>query len=120
MKTDIIFTRTRLPLEEEYAHLAKLGSIEMPNGLCYLAAATRKAGYKTEIIDAHAMNLSNNKLTNVIINKNPKYVGISANTININKYIYSCRLGKESKKLKPTNNDDSWWASYNSCSSGDS
>ena len=98
MKTDIIFTRPRLSLEEEYGHLAKVGSIEMPNGLCYLAASTRKAGYKTEIIDAHAMNLSNDKLTNLIINKNPKYVGISANTINI----YSTAdLAKKIKNIKP-------------------
>ena len=83
-------------MEEEYGHLAKVGSVEMPNGLCYLAASTRKAGYKTEIIDAHAMNLPNNKLADLIINKNPKYVGISANTINI----YSAAdLAKKIKNL---------------------
>jgi len=98
MKTDIIFTRPRLSMEEEYGHLAKVGSVEMPNGLCYLAASTRKSGYKTEIIDAHAMNISNGKLTDLIINKNPKYVGISANTINI----YSAAdLAKKVKKLNP-------------------
>lgn len=98
MKPDIIFTRTRLPLEEEYGHLAKLGSVEMPNGLCYLAASTRKAGFKTEIIDAHAMNLSNDKLTDLIINEDPKYVGISANTINI---YTAADLAKKVKKINP-------------------
>ena len=98
MKTDIIFTRVQLPLEEEYGHLAKIGNVEMPNGLCYLAASTRKAGYKTEIIDAHAMNISNDKLTNLIINKKTKYVGISANTINI----YSAAdLSKKVKDINP-------------------
>lgn len=38
MKTDIIFTRPRLSFEEEYGHLAKVGSVEMPNGICVLAA----------------------------------------------------------------------------------
>lgn len=98
MKIDVIFTRPRLSFEEEYGHLAKVGSVEMPNGLCYLAASTRKAGFKTEIIDAHAMNLSNDKLTDLIIEKNPKFVGVSANTINI----YSTAdLAKKVKKRNP-------------------
>ena len=98
MKPKIIFTRTLLPFEEEYGHLSKVGSVEMPNGLCYLAASTRKAGFKTEIIDAHAMNVSNDKLAHLIVDKNAKYVGISANTINI----YSAAdLAKKVKKLNP-------------------
>lgn len=98
MKPEIIFTRPTLSLEDEYGHLRKVGSIEMPNGLCWVAASTRKAGYKTEIIDAHAMRLSNEKLADLIINKNPKYVGISANTINI----YSAAdLAKKVKNLNP-------------------
>jgi len=98
VKSKIIFTRTLLPFEEEYGHLSKVGSVEIPNGLCYLAASTRKAGYKTEIIDAHALSLSNDKLVDLIINKNPKYVGISANTINI---YTAADLAKKIKDLNP-------------------
>jgi radical SAM superfamily enzyme YgiQ (UPF0313 family) len=99
MKSKIIFTRTWIPPEEEHAHLSKVGSVEIPNGLCYLAASTRKAGYKTEIIDSHAMNIQNEKLANLIINKKPKYVGISANTLNI----YSAAdLAKKIKNMSPS------------------
>ena len=98
MRADIVFTRPRLSPEEEYGHLSKVGSVEIPNGLCWLAACTRKAGYKTEIIDAHAMNISNDELTDLILEKSPKYLGISANTINI----YSAAdLAKRIKNLNP-------------------
>lgn len=98
MKPDIILTRTRLTGEEEYGYLSKVGSVEVPNGLCYLAAIARERGFKTELIDAHAMGIPNKKLTEIILNKDPKYVGISANTINI----YSAAdLAKRIKDVNP-------------------
>jgi radical SAM superfamily enzyme YgiQ (UPF0313 family) len=83
MRTDILFTRNYLLPEEEYGIFADAGSTEVPNGLCWLAAVTREKGYNTSILDAHVLKFSNRKAASIILRKNPKYLGISADTINI-------------------------------------
>lgn len=82
-KATVIFTRSFLSREDEYGRLSNVGSVEIPNGLCYLAAATRAAGYRTSIIDAHAMGMANEQLADRILAEEADYVGVSANTINI-------------------------------------
>ncbi len=80
---DIIFTRTLLTQKQMYGDLAGVGSSEPSLGLCYLAAATRGSGFKTEIIDALAVGINNEELAKNIISKSPKCVGISSVTISI-------------------------------------
>jgi len=97
-KPTVVFTRSHLSKEEEYGRFRDVGSVEIPNGLCYLSAATRAAGYRTVLIDAHAMNMANERLTERIIGEGAKYVGISANTINI---YYAADLAERLKKADP-------------------
>jgi len=97
-KATVVFTRSHLSKEDEYGRLGSVGSVEIPNGLCYLAAVTRAAGHRTAIIDAHALNMANERLADRIIEEGASYVGISANTINI----YSAAdLAERLKKANP-------------------
>jgi len=96
---DIIFTRTLLTQEEMYGDLAGVGSSEPSLGLCYLAAATRENGFKTQIIDALALKMGCEELTKEILNRAPKYVGISSVTISI----YDA--GRVAKLIKEKNKD---------------
>lgn len=81
--SDVIFTRIYHSLEEEFGYLSKFGCIEISNGICWLAAACRRHNYKTEIIDALPLKLDNDALVYGITKKNPKYVGISACTMDV-------------------------------------
>lgn len=85
-------------MEEEFGYLSKFGCIEMSNGLCWLAAVTRKHNYNTEIIDALPLKLDNERLARLVAEKKPRYVGISACTIDIyGAFDFADRL----KKIKP-------------------
>lgn len=95
---DIIFTRTLLTQEEMYGDLAGVGSSEPSVGLCYLAATTRQKGFKTEIIDALALNMNCERLAEEILDRMPKYVGISSVTISIYDAGYLAKLVKVRNK----------------------
>jgi radical SAM superfamily enzyme YgiQ (UPF0313 family) len=81
--SDIILTRIYHSLEEEFGYLSKFGYIEISNGLCWLAGVLRQNGYAVEIIDALPLRLNNDELADLIIERKPKYVGISACTLDI-------------------------------------
>jgi radical SAM superfamily enzyme YgiQ (UPF0313 family) len=95
---DIIFTRIFHSLEEEFGYLSKFGTVEISNGICWLAAVTRQHGYNTEIIDALSLKMENNELSDKIAKKSPKYVGISACTMDIHR---ADDLAKRIKKIRP-------------------
>ncbi len=80
---DIILTRIYHSLEDEFGILAKFGYIEITHGLCWLASVLLENNYRAEIIDAPPLRLNNDELTKKIVKKNPKYVGISACTLDI-------------------------------------
>jgi len=91
---DIIFINPPLTLEERYGKLSAGGSLLAPLGLATLAAITRDKGYKTEIIDAAALNFSHEDTVNAILRREPKYVGITATTIAIHN---AAKLAQELK-----------------------
>lgn len=85
-------------MEEEFGYLAKFGTVEISNGICWLAAAARQHGYNIEIIDALPLRMDNSELSNKIAMKAPKYVGISACTMDI----YGADdLARRIKKIRP-------------------
>jgi len=96
-KIDIIFTRPLLTAREMYGELESAGAAEPSLGLCYLAAITRANNFKTEIIDALALNIKNDELAKKIAEKNPSFVGISAVTLSIYK------AGDLAQKIKELN-----------------
>lgn len=80
---DIIFVNPPLTLEERFGKFAPAGNIMPPLGLCYLAAACRAHGLKTEIIDAPAEKLDAEKVKERILQDHPRFVGLTATTLSI-------------------------------------
>ena len=95
----IVFVNPPLSMEERYGAMAKGGRNAPPLGLCSLAAVARKKGYRTIIIDAPALNYKNSDVVGKIIKLSPKYVGITAATLAID------RAGKLAAKLKKAKKD---------------
>lgn len=96
---DVIFVRVYHSPEEEFGHLSKFGCVEISNGICWLAAAVRARGYSADIIDALPLRMKNDELARNIAERRPKYVGISACTMDI-------EAGSDlSKRLKSIDKD---------------
>jgi len=95
----IVFVNPPLSISRRYGYLGYAGGNEPPIGLCYLAAAVRKKGFGTAIIDAQATGLNLNRTISLIISYRPTYVGITAATMAI-KSAYELALGI--KKIDPT------------------
>jgi len=80
---DIVFVNPPLTLKERFGKFAVAGNIMPPLGLCYLAAACRAHGLKTEIIDAPAERLDTTKVKERILQTRPRFVGLTATTLSI-------------------------------------
>lgn len=80
---DVIFTRIYHATEEEFGDLSQVSYIEIANGLCWLAAVARREGYAVEIVDTYPDRIDNRRLAEIILEKNPRVVGISACTMDI-------------------------------------
>ena len=94
----ILFINPPLTLKDRYGEMAESGTTTPPLGLCNLAAVTREAGYKTEILDAEALRLTFKETVDRIIKEKPDYIGITAVTISI---LNAGRLAKMVKKVYP-------------------
>lgn len=80
---DIIFVNPPLTLKERFGKFAPAGNIMPPLGLCYLAAACREKGLEVEIIDAPAEELDVTEVKERVLNKKPRFVGVTATTLSI-------------------------------------
>ena len=81
--SEIILVKPPLSREEIYGKLSDVGAYDPPLGLAYLAANLKKNQVGVEIVDANAMRLSFNDLVDFICEKAPRYVGITAVTLDI-------------------------------------
>jgi radical SAM superfamily enzyme YgiQ (UPF0313 family) len=90
----VLFINPNLSLNQRYGFLEGAGGVEVPSGICYLAACLRSNGISTEIIDAQALEYDEDKVLRMVIEKKPRYVGLSATTPQINA---SSRLAKKIK-----------------------
>ncbi|MBL7197352.1 MAG: cobalamin-dependent protein [Candidatus Omnitrophica bacterium] len=79
----IIFINPPLTLYQRYGFLGGVLGQLQPVSLCYLAAATRKAGFETEIIDAPALGMGVEEVAEKVITRSPKYVGITTTTCSV-------------------------------------
>jgi len=80
---DIVFVNPPLTLKERFGKFAAAGNVMPPLGLCYLAAACRAHGLKTEIIDAPAEGLDTEKVKERILQRHPRFLGLTATTLSI-------------------------------------
>ena len=79
----IVFISPPLTSEEMYGTLALGGSNEALLGICYLAAVVRDNNLNVEIIDMPALNLNYDEVVNMLIKKNPRYIGFTSVTLAI-------------------------------------
>lgn len=79
----IILVKPPISARELYGDLAEAGSSEPPLGLAYLASNLRQNGFDADILDALILKLTFKDATEVILKKKPKYVGITAVTIDV-------------------------------------
>lgn len=91
----IVFVQPPMPSREVYGNLAKAESRLPPNGLCCLAAVTRKEGYDTKIIDYITEGSDIQNIIEKALSYNPKYVGLSVYTITVDN---AAKIAKEIKK----------------------
>ncbi len=76
----IIFVYPPVKLEGRYKAVAE-GINAPPQGLCHLAAVVREKSFDVEIIDAAVLKLNDRQTAELILSKNPDYVGITAVTM---------------------------------------
>lgn len=95
----VVLVQPPLSLKERYGTLGRLGYIEPPVGLCYLAAVARQRGFEVEIIDAQALALDFTKTKEAILSSNPRVVGITA----VSQLIVGA--GRLAKEIKNTNKE---------------
>lgn len=84
MRPDIILVNPTLTYEELYGGVfSAAGNHHVSLGLPYLAASIRASGYKVEIIDGIALQLSLEEIVSQIMEKEPRYVGLTGVSIQI-------------------------------------
>lgn len=83
---------------KEMKSLEEVGTVSPPLGICYLAAILEKNGYDVEIVDSLVLNHTIKKAVDVVLQKNPDIVGITATTASINVAGKIARSLKENDK----------------------
>lgn len=79
----IAFINPSQDFEDIYGSLADERSVLPPLGLCYLAGSLRAEGHDVRIIDAAALNISNEEASRLSLEWGAGYVGITATTDNV-------------------------------------
>ncbi|MEM1995068.1 MAG: radical SAM protein [Nitrososphaerales archaeon] len=74
-------------LSECFRGFARVGSIQQPLGLAYVAAVLEEAGYNVKIIDSPVLGLSLQETVETVIRMRPDVVGITATTPTFNRAI---------------------------------
>lgn len=96
-QVDVVLVNPPLTGKERYGTLSGGGVYMPPLGLANLAAFIRKYGYSVKIVDCCALNLTLTDSIKNILLQNPKYVGITAVTISINKVASLAEALKENR-----------------------
>ncbi len=78
-----------------FGKLAEFGNFKLPINLCNLAAACRQHGYVPKILDLNVTHLSLTELCAVISEFGPRYIGITAFTMDINSASHLAQSIKE-------------------------
>ena len=98
--SDIILVKPPLSREEIYGKMSDVGAYDPPLGLAYLAANLKKHQVGVEIVDADAMKLSSEDVIDLIAAKAPRYVGITAVTLDIcSAAQLACKIKKRNKEV---------------------
>lgn len=83
---DILFINPNVSEEEIYGkRFKKLGAMQPPLGMCYIASYLREKKITSRILDANYYSYSNHQICNTINSLSPSIVGIYATTMCFNK-----------------------------------
>jgi anaerobic magnesium-protoporphyrin IX monomethyl ester cyclase len=80
---DVVLVKPPLSAEDVWGDMSDIGAYEAPLGPAYLAASLVNNNITVEIIDGYIAKLPLQQLVSRILEKNPRYVGISAVTLEI-------------------------------------
>lgn len=98
MSDGIVWVSPPISSEEIYGVTFEGESKTPPLNLATLAAITRKDGFRTEIIDAEFLGWDTRKTAEIILEKDFKYVAITAVTMSIHKAAELASLVKKKNK----------------------
>jgi radical SAM superfamily enzyme YgiQ (UPF0313 family) len=71
---------------------------QLPLGVYYLAGYVKSKGFEVDVLDANAMNLSNEEIIKYMVDNKFNVLGISATTVSFNR---SLKLAREVKEMDP-------------------
>lgn len=95
MGLDLALINPPLTMEERYGRFAALGSSTPNLGLCYLGASVRNKKYSVKIIDSPVEELDVRQTVSLVKELHPRFIGITAATVNI---IRASRLAQAIKE----------------------
>ncbi len=94
----VVLVKPPISAREIYGDLAEAGSNEPPLGLAYLAASLRENGIEVAILDALALKLTFENTLKSILSLKPKFVGITAVTLDVH---HAAKVAEMIKKEAP-------------------
>lgn len=79
----VLLIQSPFAMDQRYGFLSHAGGVEIPSGLCSLAAFLRQEGIPVGIIDAQALHYDDPEILAQIALEKPGYVALSATTSQI-------------------------------------
>lgn len=81
----ILFINPFVSPEETYGKFRKLGAVQPPLGMCYIAALLEKYDYQVSILDANLLGLTPEKVIEKALKVKPDLIGLYSTTMGYNK-----------------------------------
>ncbi len=99
MMKKIVFVHPPMTRRRRHGNLGVAGARTPPFGICYLAAVVRERGYRALIVDAEALELSDDETADQVLSQDPDYVGFTATTPN---FASAARVARRVKEFRPS------------------
>lgn len=84
-------------LISQFGGVSEYATIAQPLGIAMIASYVRNQGYAVEILDAEVLGLTADQTVDVILQKNPRYVGLTAFTTKMTAANHILKLLKQKK-----------------------
>jgi len=99
-KIDILFINPPSTISERYGKkdMGEVGGDLIPLGMASLAAYIREKGYGVGVLDCPTLKIDNEKVYEIIINKDPAIIGFSTTTYSLSR---ATELAKKIRKMLP-------------------
>ena len=93
----VLLINSPLSLEEQAGNssLAKVGNLQQPLGILYIAAYLEKEGFDVQVFDCPQLDISIPELMDMVAEVKPKLIGYSCTTLSFNNTLKAATLIKE-------------------------